>query len=57
MRFPTHDWQFWVVSVLALAGLAWLLRPFWPGRRPGRGGKQKVALTVGGKEPEGRKGA
>lgn len=52
MKLPMGDWQFWVVSVLALAGLAWLARPFWPGRKPRRGGKQKVSLTVGGKEPD-----
>lgn len=30
---PWHDWQFWIVSLLALWGLWVLGKPFWPRRR------------------------
>lgn len=29
---PWNDWQFWVVTVLALGGLALVLRPLLPSR-------------------------
>ncbi|MFZ9881120.1 MAG: hypothetical protein ACO3QC_06930 [Phycisphaerales bacterium] len=64
-NLPTHDWQFWVASALALVGVAVVLRPFLP---KGRGAKQNcpgcpsdaksadgtakpkhVDLTIGGK--------
>lgn len=30
--FPWTDWQFWVVTALALAALYYLARPFLPAR-------------------------
>jgi len=30
---PWHDWQFWLVTVLAVWGLWMLSRPFWPRRK------------------------
>ena len=32
MNFPIGDWQFWVVSIIALAGLFVVLKPLWPSR-------------------------
>ena len=32
MHFPIGDWQFWVVSFIALAGLLFILKPLWPSR-------------------------
>lgn len=51
---PYHDWQFWVVSALALGALVVVLRMVLPAslvpRRFRRGGKgRKTTLTVGGK--------
>lgn len=47
--FPVHDWQFWVVTSLALCAvifLAWQVIP----RALGRKGKaRKATLTIGGK--------
>ena len=38
MSFPIGDWQFWIVSLIALAGLALVLKPLWPfGARSGDG--------------------
>ncbi|MHC4948794.1 MAG: hypothetical protein ACYTG1_11115 [Planctomycetota bacterium] len=48
---PWGDWQFWVVTVLAV-GAGWLgVRPFLPGRGRGRG--RRVDLTVGGRSLDG----
>jgi hypothetical protein len=33
MRLPFDDWQFYVVSVVVLAGVWLLVRPFLPRRR------------------------
>lgn len=30
---PWRDWQFWIVSLLALWGLWVLSKPFWPRRK------------------------
>ncbi len=32
---PLGDWQFWIVSVLGLAGLAFVLKMFLPRKRRG----------------------
>lgn len=34
---PVDDWQFWVVSLLAIGGLALILRPLWASREDGCG--------------------
>ena len=41
---PVGDWQFWVVTVLAVLGLAFVALPFLPRRRKR---ETKVELTVG----------
>lgn len=51
---PTHDWQFWIVSALALCGLLYILRAVLPAqwnplRRKGKG--VKTTLTISGKTP------
>jgi hypothetical protein len=30
---PWHDWEFWIVTVLAMIGLFILMRPFLPRRK------------------------
>ncbi len=30
---PWTDWQFWIVSIFALGGLVFLLRPLFSGRK------------------------
>lgn len=47
---PVHDWQFWVVSAIALGALVFLLRRvlpagMWGKKKPGT----KTSLTIGGK--------
>lgn len=51
---PLGDWQFWVVSALALLAVLWLARSVLPpGARRKRSGKStRVSLTIGGKPPE-----
>ncbi len=54
---PIGDWQFWVVTVLALAAAAYLLREVLPARvspfkKRTRGSSVKTSLTVGGKSVE-----
>lgn len=47
---PVNDWQFWAVTLVALAGLALVVRTLWPRIRK-RGTKgRKVNLTVGGRK-------
>lgn len=47
---PTHDWQFWMVTIAAAAALGFLARGLMPRRwRRGRGGT-KVTLTVRGRK-------
>ena len=43
--FPVGDWQFWVVSVMALAAVAYLCRGFLPSRKRRRREK-RVTLTI-----------
>lgn len=31
---PVGDWQFWIVSLVALAGVALLVRPLLPSKTP-----------------------
>ncbi|MFN5943626.1 MAG: hypothetical protein ACK5ZG_12055 [Phycisphaerae bacterium] len=47
---PVHDWQFWVVTAIALVALVYLLRRVVPAgllgkKKPGT----KTSLTIGGK--------
>jgi hypothetical protein len=57
MTFPVHDWQFWVVTIIA-AFAAWMvLRMVWPpGWWPRRrkAASHTTTLTVGGKTPKKR---
>ena len=43
---PWDDWQFYVVTALALAGLWMIVRTFLPRRRGSAKGKSRVKLTV-----------
>ena len=49
---PTHDWQFWVVTVIAVIALLWLgrsvMRVALP-RKKRRGVAKRTTLTMGGK--------
>ena len=64
MNFPLGDWQFWVVSIIALAGLFVVLKPLWPSRdRTSCGGcnakspaknSRRVRLTLGRTDPPGK---
>lgn len=48
--FPVHDWQFWVVTLLALGALCYLLRGVLPGAKKRKAIKRgRTTLTVGGK--------
>ncbi len=56
LSFPWTDWQFWIVTAVFLAAVAWLFRGFLPviGKRIKRRRTQKrVTLTVGGKPADG----
>ena len=57
--FPVHDWQFWVVTALFLAAVAWLFKGVipipWLSKRAKRKKSTKhVSLTIDGKTPEKR---
>ena len=41
---PVGDWQFWVVTLLALAGLLFVVRLVLPRKRKSSG--RRVTLTV-----------
>lgn len=50
-KFPVGDWQFWIVTTVAIVATIWLFRKLLPkrvfgGRR--RGGKP-ATLTIGGR--------
>lgn len=53
MSFPIADWQFWIVTPLAVLGAAWVLRLILPRRinpfrrRPGT----SATLTIRGLPP------
>lgn len=37
--FPVGDWQFYIVTLVAIGALFLVVRPFWPRRKkPGCGG-------------------
>ena len=48
---PVHDWQFWVVTALALIAAVYIIRAAIPEKyRPGKRGRGKPTnLTVGGR--------
>jgi hypothetical protein len=55
MSFPVHDWQFWVVTALALLAAGYIahrvLPPKWlPWKKKPKG--RSATLTVGGKPVE-----
>ena len=54
MTFPTHDWQFFVATGIALIAVLYLGRRFLPrfGRKPRR--SRRTTLTVEGKAVERR---
>lgn len=52
---PTHDWQFWVATLIALVALYVVASKFLPKRwlpMPGRRSGRKVSITIDGKPPE-----
>lgn len=55
MPFPVHDWQFWVVTVLALASAGFIAHRIvpakWlPWRKKAKG--RSATLTIGGRPVE-----
>jgi len=55
---PFGDWQFWVVTILALGALGYLLRnilpvPFFSKRAKRKKHESRATLTVGGKRVDG----
>lgn len=51
---PFGDWQFWIVTLLALGALGYLLRnilpiPFFSKRAKRKKHESRATLTVGGK--------
>lgn len=65
MRFPVHDWQFWVTTGVVAAAGFFLLRRFWPSRlvpKPlrgvlGRPSGRRTTLTIEGRAAEAGKGS
>ena len=54
MSLPVGDWQFWAVTAIFAAALAWILRgvlpiPFLSKRHRQRKRERRVNITVGGK--------
>lgn len=47
MKFPLHDWQFWVVTALAGLALWWILRSLLP-RLGRRKTARRATLTIEG---------
>lgn len=53
MSIPWNDWQFWVVTGVALLALLYILReviPIKPFRRKAKG--RSASLTIEGKSPK-----
>jgi hypothetical protein len=53
---PVHDWQFWVVTLIALCAALYLLRsilpiPFLSKRAKAKKQQKRVSITIGGKAP------
>lgn len=56
-EFPISDWQFWAVTLIALAAAAWLLKgvlpiPYLTKRAKAKKQTKRVSLTVEGKSPD-----
>jgi hypothetical protein len=47
--FPVDDWQFWVVTALALGAAAFLLRGLLPDRLRKKRRGNRTKLTIDGK--------
>lgn len=48
--FPVHDWQFWVVTALALGAMLFLLRPLLPGAKKRKAMRRgRTTLTIDGR--------
>lgn len=47
MKFPLHDWQFWVVTALAALALWWVARSLLPRLRRRKRGR-RATLTIEG---------
>lgn len=45
---PWTDWQFWIVTIIAIAALAMIGRTFYRKRKK-RSGKRRAQLTIEGK--------
>ncbi|MFG0258755.1 MAG: hypothetical protein ACF8LK_00270 [Phycisphaerales bacterium JB041] len=50
-RFPVGDWQFWIVTTVAIVAAVWLLRRLLPRRLLGgrRTRGKPATLTIGGR--------
>ncbi len=67
---PWNDWQFWIVTLAALAAAGAVVRPLLPrrskgpacpgcGPEPDRGAGRRATLTIGGQPappPKGKRG-
>ncbi len=51
---PLGDWQFWVVSLIALGAVLFLAKPLLRKAR-GRDKEKRATLTIGGKAVEAKK--
>ncbi|QYK48660.1 MAG: hypothetical protein KF838_02125 [Phycisphaeraceae bacterium] len=49
MKFPTHDWQFYIATGIAIAALAFLFRRFIPFGRRSAGRRRQTTLTIEGR--------
>jgi hypothetical protein len=50
--FPVGDWQFWAVSVCALAAVLFLCRGLIPGKKRKKQREKRVTLTIDRKQAE-----
>ncbi len=52
--FPVDDWQFWIVTTVALLAVVWLCRKLLPGRllSARRHSTKPATLTISGKPVE-----
>lgn len=56
VAFPLHDWQFWLVTGIALGAALWLLRGVLPvpalrRRMARRRDQRRVMLTISARTP------